>query len=956
LRRTILLAVLSLMLVALHAAAAAADSDIGNAANDLRNGWYQNAGSLSPGVVTGGSFGETWSANVDGQVYAQPLYDPASGEVVVATETDWVYGLNAITGAIEWYHQVAPTPWNPADIGCGDIAPAVGTTATPVIDTATDDVYLTYKTYVSGSSGPAAWYMTAYNVLTGAVVSGFPTELQGTAQNDPNETFDATTQQQRPGLLLTDGVVYAAFGGHCDDPPFEGWVFGVSTTGQTTARWIDTDASSYGPGIWQSGVGLMSNAPGSIFFVSGNGFSPTVAVPGHDPPVSFGESAVHLEVQPNGTLEPVDFFAPFDASELDTWDGDFGAGALIGLPPAQFGTPSMPNLGVVAGKEGYVYLLNLDNLGGFEQGTGGGDNVVQRLGPRSGVWGRPGVWGGDGGYIYLVTQSSLDTYQYGLTGDAQPSLALAASDGSYGWGAGPAVVTSDGTTSGSAIVWTVWSADRTGTGAQLRAYSAVPSGGTLNEIWSMSIGTSTNYSDVDYGDKQLYLGTRDGKVLAFGSPVTQKVSGSSLSYPSTVDGSSVTEDLTVRTSTPALPAELKAGQTTTIPVTFQPTASGEIAGEIDITLGDGSTQSFSVSGNGETFGPNLSVTQDLISFGGTIVGSELTASDTFTNIGSQAVTIASASDIQLPNAPFSVSGQPSSFPATVDPGKSFAVTLEFQPAAQGNFTDTLEVDSNGGDPQVGLSGSASGPGLLAYSSENIGFGSVALGSNVTKSFTITNVGGETITVNKSKPPFGGEFAANTSLDEGTTIAAGASLTEQVTFTPTTTGAASGLWVITGDDGQGLQEIEFSGTGVQPTIAQAPLPTTPITVTATSVMATLRDLKLSPIHVEAAQIRRSEISYATTEAGTTDVWLARARNGRSVNGKCVASTRADRRHLSCVYYVTVARFTHTDQAGRNTLMLHDYVDVRHLALALYRVGIEPANDPGAEWLDAWFRLD
>jgi hypothetical protein len=122
-----------------------------------------------------------------------------------------------------------------------------------------------------------------------------------------------------------------------------------------------------------------------------------------------------------------------------------------------------------------------------------------------------------------------------------------------------------------------------------------------------------------------------------------------------------------------------------------------------------------------------------------------------------------------------------------------------------------------------------------------------------------------------------------------------------------------------------------------------------------VSATLSDLKLAPTHVKPAQRRSSQISYTTTETGTIDVWLARASNGRSVDGNCVARTRADRRHRRCVYYVTVARFTHTDQAGRNKLMLHDYVDLAHLAPARYRVSIEPANDPGAGWLDAWFRL-
>ena len=145
--------------------------------------------------------------------------------------------LAACGRAKQWMHDLG-TPWNPADIGCGDIAPSVGTTATPVIDSSTDTVYLTHKTYVSGT---AAWFMDALDVATGQERTGFPVRLGGTADNNSNISFLAANQQQRPGLLLIGGVVYAGFGGHCDIGPYQGWVFGVSTTtAQITAKWVDT--------------------------------------------------------------------------------------------------------------------------------------------------------------------------------------------------------------------------------------------------------------------------------------------------------------------------------------------------------------------------------------------------------------------------------------------------------------------------------------------------------------------------------------------------------------------------------------------------------------------------------------------------------------------------------------------------------------------------------------------
>jgi hypothetical protein len=88
-------------------------------------------------------------------------------------------------------------------------------------------------------------------------------------------------------------------------------------------------------------------------------------------------------------------------------------------------------------------------------------------------------------------------------------------------------------------------------------------------------------------------------------------------------------------------------------------------------------------------------------------------------------------------------------------------------------------------------------------------------------FTVTNTGGTAVEVTKSKPPSGGSFTATTSLPEGTTIAAGESLTEAVTFTPSATGNASGVWLLNGNDTTGLHEVKFSGVGILTGSAGAP---------------------------------------------------------------------------------------------------------------------------------------
>ncbi len=819
-------------------------AEVTNSADNLRTGWYPSESSITPQLVSGGSFGQVWSANVEGQVYAQPLLD--DGTLFVATEDNRVYGLDPATGALQWSKPVnLGTPWNPAEIGCADLTPSVGVTSTPVIDPSTHIAYLTYKTYASGTSGPVVWYMDALSVSTGAQEPGFPVRLEGSAQNAPGQTFDPQTELQRPGLLLMEGVVYAAFGSDCDHPPWQGWVFGVSTTGAVKARW-STVESGEGAGIWQSGAGLTSDRPGSILLSTGNGGAPTEPAPGTSPPPNLGESIVRLQVQSDGSLKPTDFFAPYDAASLDSWDADFASGGVTGLPEETFGTAAIPHLAVAVGKDGYVYLLNRDNLGGIGQGPSGSDKVVQRIGPYGGVWSRPGVWPGEGGWVYIPTASggtsaagtagNLRVYSYGLSGTGAPSLSLqATSSEEFGFSSSAPVITSNGTASGSALVWIVWSPNAYGEGAQLRAYDPVPVGGQPVLRWSAPVGTSAKFAIPGVGAGRLYVGTRDGHVLAFGSPVTPALTAPPTTFPTTTVGESsapqtvtltANEPLTVTgiaSSSPqftvgspsqTLPAALGAGQTIQVPVTFTPATTGSIGGTLTATTSSGKKAAFALSGVGQAAGARLEASPPLVTFGGTAVGGRLSAGATFRNVGGTPLEVKA---VQLPEAPFSAEGVPA-VGSTIAPGGSITVTVAFEPTATGTFNGQIGLETTGGNKAIGLSGSASTAGALQISEEALEYGTVVVGATTSKSFTVTNTGGTTVTVTKSKPPIGGAFAASTSLPEGTTIPPGASVTETVQFTPSVIGPASGVWLINGDDTSGLHEVRFSGTGV---VGEAP---------------------------------------------------------------------------------------------------------------------------------------
>ncbi len=492
--------------------ASAADEPVTAAADSLRTGWYPDEGQLTPQLLRAGDFGSLFDTTVRGQVYAQPL---VSGDTLLAaTEDDWIYGIDPRSGAIRWQRNVG-IPFNSADIGCTDLEPHVGITGTPVIDATTNTAYFFAKSYATGDSGPAIWSMHAVDLSNGEEEPGFPVRISGEAQNLAGVDFDPTQQLQRPALLLMNGVVYAAFGSHCDIQPYQGWIVGVSTAGHIEAMWA---TSSSGSAIWQAGGGLVSDGEGQILFASGNGPTPR-AGPGDTPPEGrLGESVVRLAVQPDGSLKATDFFSPFDNESLNEEDLDLGSGAPLGLPSPYFGTVAVPHLMVEVGKPGTVYLLDRDDLGGMGQGAGGGDDVVQEIPETGGLWGSMAVWPGDGGYVYIPSVGSLEAFKYGTDESGAPHLSLVAhAPENLGYGSGSPLVTSDGATTGSGIVWISQCSDPPGCeGSTLNAYAAVPVEGSLQLLWSGEIGVSTKFARPDASGGHIYVGTYDGHLLGFG--------------------------------------------------------------------------------------------------------------------------------------------------------------------------------------------------------------------------------------------------------------------------------------------------------------------------------------------------------------------------------------------------------------------------------------------------------
>src|SRR5882757_8936981 len=159
-----LLAGVLLLAAALTTPGVAAADETTASVDTLRTGWDQNEPGLGPSSVSAADFGQLFSTAVNGQVYAQPIV--VGGTVITATENNWIYGMNAATGAITWSRSVG-SAWPASAIGCGDLVPNIGITSTPVYDPATNAVFFMAKVNDGPDANHPHFYLHSINPATG---------------------------------------------------------------------------------------------------------------------------------------------------------------------------------------------------------------------------------------------------------------------------------------------------------------------------------------------------------------------------------------------------------------------------------------------------------------------------------------------------------------------------------------------------------------------------------------------------------------------------------------------------------------------------------------------------------------------------------------------------------------------------------------------------------------------
>jgi outer membrane protein assembly factor BamB len=859
-------------------AAAAAGDVTTEGYNTLRDNWDAAEPALAPSAVTSPSFGRLFSTQLVGAVYAQPLL--VAGKVIVTTEQANAYAVNATSGAIEWSRSFG-TPVRAATIGCSDLVPYLGSTSTPVIDPATGTIYLTTRLQTGQGLSGAHWYLQALSATTGKEVAGFPVEINGTPANTPGVPFNESFAMQRPGLLLLNGSVYAAFASNCDITPYRGIVAAFNArTGALTSMWSDesgvgTDENSEA-GIWQSGAGLVSDAPRRIILASGNGVSPQPA-PSNSPPATLSESVMALSVGTGGKLTPTQFFSPSNAPTLDQNDEDLGSGGPIALPGEFFGTTAHPRLVVEIGKDGRVFLLDSEDMGGFRQGPGRSDAVLQKLGPFNGVWGHPAAYGGEGGWVYVLESAGggfLRALKYGLNGEGVPRLASAGtSSESFGYTSGSPLVTSSGTTPGSAVVWVVYVNGPGGGGAQLRAYAALPTSGTLALLRALPIGSASKFSVATAAAGRVYVGTRNGRLLAFGSSAAAPVQAPPLDAGSVSVGQSrtltlplaaahnltITGPVTVsgEEAAPATPARTAAhaarGPTPSAgvrrspgraPKRRKPRSSGTVrvaAGVFSVqqppagtALAAGATLSLQVTFTPAHPGPVVgllsiptSAGTETVSISGYGSAPGLLVSPAVldfgsieTNAGGRSLSFTISNSGERPETitgygepglPYALSGLPP-IGTALAPQQAVTASVAFDPASAGSFPSALQVSTDAGAVALPLSGAAvTGVARLAVS-RTVDAGTVPLGQSRTVTFDVGNTGTVPLTITRAIAPIGA-FSSQVPMPEGIIIPPETFLHQTITFRPTRAGPASGVYRFNSNSGQGPVTVTLTGTGV-----------------------------------------------------------------------------------------------------------------------------------------------
>lgn len=457
-----------------------------NRYDNSRSGVNSKETLLNTENVSISRFGKLFSRTVDGDLYAQPLI--ASNIVIngnrrnvvfLATSRNWVYAYDADQAdevlplwSVNLGH---PVPRDDVYNSYLNFAAEVGITSTPVIELdgkGGGTIYVVAKTRIVERNARVFRYeINALDIRTGKHRSktGGPALIQASVHDARNRviTFGAQLQLNRPGLLLSDGVLYLAFGSHGDQDPFYGWIMAYNARSLRQLAVYNTAPDWGEGGVWQSGTGLAADAEGFVYAVVANGESPSENEKKHPPirppnsvdkPV-YGNAILKLKLvrkRGGSELRVADWFTASNTFQLNETDNDLlGGPVLFDVTVAAGASGKMVLAG---GKDGNFYLADRTNLGRWMAGE---NTAIRQIAPLCNfhIHGAPIVWKRSESETVGFVWSEKDFLKCFLIKDAK-FVAKPLSTSDYGFPqdelrmpGGMLSVSCSGTDEGSGIVW-----------------------------------------------------------------------------------------------------------------------------------------------------------------------------------------------------------------------------------------------------------------------------------------------------------------------------------------------------------------------------------------------------------------------------------------------------------------------------------------------------------------------
>ncbi len=521
--------------------------------NDLkRTGWNNNETILATDNISNGNFGQIFSRSVDDQIYAQPLVlsnvsigGGTHNIVIVATVNNTLYAFDAddsnastpywkvnLTYDSVNYRAIRNTDMTGACTnfpnGYSDFKGKMGIVGTPAIDTATNTLYVVARSVTKTGSPTFVQYLHAIDITNGSEKSGSPVYITATSSGSGDGsvggviTFEQQKQNQRPGLLLYNGIVYISWASHCDWGPYHGWVMGYDASSLVQKYVYNTTPGGGLGGIWMSGQPPSVDDDGNIYITTGNGTTGS----GGDPNVvtNRGSSLIKLSITSN-TLQVADFFTPMNYNYLNDQDLDYGTNGVLIIP----GT----HLSLSGSKEGRLFLIDNNNMG---HTTIDNNNVIQTLNVANTntsntrhLHGSPVYYkdGYNNEYVYAWAESSL-LNQFPFMRSTLTFDTINAKAGNTelpdGMPGAMLSVSSNGSQLGTGILWASHpingDAEHSNVPGVLQAFDATD---ITHELWNSnwnskrdSIGTFAKFVPPTIANGKVYMATFSNKLNVYG--------------------------------------------------------------------------------------------------------------------------------------------------------------------------------------------------------------------------------------------------------------------------------------------------------------------------------------------------------------------------------------------------------------------------------------------------------